>query len=288
MKMKQIVDSTMRKKVYFALGLFTHFVCVIAYLISIVHRCFVFVIIRLVHSNKYRLVKPGTETILAGETNGSPNVIYVLKCSGTPNLKKIVEKLDQIPKYETKLISGGQALKPYRPFEKLRYSVQLKYYCWCWKTDYEFRMENHVKLENVTANFDLKIQRKCENLLDKSFVMGEPWWDVSILQNTEDPKQYAVIWCVHHIYGDATIFTQMFRYCLADYPFPIKIEPLEWDRKHEAPTLMDTVQQYLKPVFLASIGSFGLGSIYGQCLSQNLIREVIFLVDNAFFQLLLS
>lgn len=264
----------MQKTFYFVLGFLSHLICVIAYLISIVHRCLVFVIVRLFHNNTLRLVKPGTETILAGEKKGSPNVIYVLTCNGTPNLKGIVDKIHQIPKYETKLVSGGEASEPYRPFEKLSYAVQLKYFCWCWKTDHKFRVEDHVKLEKISANFDLMIQRKCEDLLDKSFVMGEPWWNVTILQNTGESKQYAVIWCVHHIYGDATIFTQLFRYSLADYPFPIKIEPLEWDRKHGQPTLIDKVKEYLEPIYLASFGSFGFGSIYGQCLSQNLIKEV--------------
>ncbi len=268
----------MQSILYITLGLITHLVCVTAYLISIIHRCVVFVIIKLLHNNSLRLIRPGTETILAGETKGSPNVIYVFKCNGTPKFEKIVEKIYQITKYETKVISGGETSEPYRPFEKLSYAVQLKYFCWCWKINYKFRAENHLKLEKVTGgDFDLKIQRKCEDLLDKSFVMGEPWWDVTILQTTtNNQKEYALIWNVHHVYGDATIFTQLFRYGLADHPFPIKIEPLEWDRKHEQPTLMDKFRKYLEPMLLTIFGSLKFAVIYGQCLNQNFIKEVTF------------
>lgn len=282
-------DVTMKSVLYFSFGFITHLVSVVAYLISIFHRCFVFVIIKLFHNNSLRLINPGTETILAGETNGSPNVIYVFKCNGTPKFEKVVEKLYQIPKYETTLISGGEALEPYRPFEKLSYAVQLKYFCWCWKTDYKFRAEKHLKLEKVTGVLDLKIQRKCEDLLDKFFVMGEPWWEVTILQTTVGPKEYALIWNVHHVYGDATIFTQLFRYCLADYPFPIKIEPLEWGRKCEELTLIDKFKEYLEPIFLAIFGSCRFAVLYGQCLSQNYIQEVSFVVMKfGFFYLLCS
>lgn len=269
----------MQSVLYFALGLITHLICVTAYLISVIHRCIVLVIIKLLPNNSLRLINPGTETILAGETNGSPNVIYVFKCNGTPDYGKIVEKLYQIPKYETKLISGGEAEEPYRPFEKLSYAVQLKYFCWCWKTNYKFRAENHLRLEKVTGDLDLRIQRKCEYLLDKFFVMGEPWWEVTILQDTtEGSKEYALIWSVHHVYGDATIFTQLFRYSLADYPFPIKIEPMEWNRKHEEPTLIDKFKKYLEPIFLTTFGSFRYAFFYGQCLSQNFIQEVSFVL----------
>lgn len=265
----------MQSILYITLGLITHIVCVTAYLISIIHRCVTYVIIRLFHNNSLRLIKPGTETILAGETKGSPNVIYVFKCNGTPNFEKILEKIDQLTKYETKLVSGGEASESYRPFEKLRYAVQLKYFCWCWKISHKFRAENHLKFEKVTGNLDVKIQRKCEDLLDKSFGMGEAWWDVTILHTTTDgSNEYAMIWNIHHVYGDATIFTQVFRYGLADHPFPIKIEPLEWDRKTEPETFIVKLKKYLEPYVLTMFGSFRFADIYGQCLSQNFVKEV--------------
>lgn len=264
----------MQSILYITLGFITHLICVTAYLISVIHRCVVLVIIKLLHNRSFRLIKAGTETIFAGETKGSPNVIYVFKCNGTPHFDKIVEKIYQVTKYETKLISGGETSKPYRPFEKLSYAVQLKYFCWCWKTNHKFRAENHLKMEKVIGDLDLRIQRKCEDLLDKFFVMGEPWWDVTILQTTEGPNEYALIWNVHHVYGDATIFTQLFRYGLADVPFPIKIEPLEWDRKHEQPTSIDKLKKYLEPIYLTIFGSFSFAVVYGQCLSQNFIKEV--------------
>lgn len=261
------------KLLCYLFGFLSHVICVIAFLISIIHRCFVFVIIKLFHAQSLRLIKPGTETILASETNGSPNVIYVFKCNGTPDYLTIVNKLYDITKYETKLISGGESLERYRPFEKLSYAVRLKYFCWCWNTNYEFRAENHVKLETVTGDFDVRIQRKCEDALDTIFVMDKPWWQMTILQNTAS-REYAIIWSVHHVYGDATIFTQLFRYGLADYAFPMKIEPLEWDRKLGEPSLMDKMKRYAEPIVLSSFGSFGFANVYGHCLAQNFIREV--------------
>lgn len=278
----------MQSVLYFSLGLITHLICVIAYLISIIHRCIVLVIITLLHNNSLRLIKPGTETILASETKGSPNVIYVFKCNGTPKIEKIVQKLYQITKYETNLISGGVTSEPYRPFEKLSYAVQLKYFCWCWKTNHKFRAENHLKLEKVTGDLDVRIQRKCEEFLDTFFVMGEPWWEVTILQTTEGKKEYALIWNVHHVYGDATIFTQLFRYGLADYPFSMKIEPLEWNRKHQQPTLIDKLKKYLEPIFLSIFRSYNFAVVYGQCLSQNSIQEVSSVAMDVFFLLIYS
>ncbi|KAJ6641489.1 Carboxypeptidase N subunit 2 [Pseudolycoriella hygida] len=179
-------------------------------------------------SSSLQWLLTGIATILAGETKGPVNVLYVLKCKGTPNVRKIVTKLHDI-------------------------------------VDHNFRAENHLVLEKVHRSLDVEIQQRCERLLDTFHDNDQPQWEMHVLYR-EDSKEYAVVWSVHHSYGDATIFTQVIRYALADEPFPIKINPLEWNRKRRS--FCSKIFNHIEALFLCTIGSGWFAGIYGQCLGQ--------------------
>ncbi|XP_037049576.1 uncharacterized protein LOC119083872 [Bradysia coprophila] len=207
---------------------------------------------------------------MAGETKGPVNVLYVLKCTGTPNFEKIVEKLHKAVKYETKVMSGGEIETSYRPFRKLGYVIVEKFGVFCWKVDHNFRAEKHVVMDNVQKNFDVAIQERCEKLLNTFHANHQPQWEMHIMHRNES-NEYAVIWSVHHSYGDATIFTQVIRYALADEPFSIKINPLEWNRKNQ--NFCSKIMNKIETLLLCTIGSGGFAAVYAQCLRQSHLGE---------------
>lgn len=258
------------KTAYFIMGFISHVMCIAAYLISVVVRILVHC---LLDKNKYRLIESGIATIMAGETKGPVNVLYVLKCQGTPNVQKIVERLNKIVKYETRLMSGGPIESSHRPFEKLGYVIVEKFGTFCWNIDHNFRAEDHVVMDTVQKNLDSEIQKRCERLLDTFHMSDRPQWEMHVI-HLNGSNEYAIIWSVHHSYGDATIFTQVIRYALADDPFPIKIEPLEWNRKPKS--FCGTILNMAEAVFLCTIGSGWFAAVYGQCLGQSYVREVQF------------
>lgn len=256
---------------YFFMGLISHLVIIVAFLISVVYRFVVHLILLQCYHNKYRLVNTGIATIMAGETKGPVNVLYVLKCKGTPQFDAIVEKLYQIVKYETNVVSGGKSEKFYRPFEKLGHVIVPKFGVFCWKLDHTFRAANHVVLDKIHGNLDTEIQERCERLLDTFHGDHQPQWEMHILVR-EDSSEYAIVWSVHHTFGDATIFTQLIRYGLADNPFPMKIDPLEWNRKKWNP--FRKFANILETLVLCTLGSGCFAAIYGQCLGQTYVKEV--------------
>lgn len=256
------------KIAFFFMGFISHLISIAAYLISVVFRIFVHFSL---DKNKYRLIEPGIATIMAGETKGPVNVLYVLKCTGTPDVEKIVEKLNKMVKYETKLVSGGEIEPSYRPFEKLGYVIVEKFGVFCWNVKHNFRAQDHVVMDKAHQNLDIEIQKRCERLLDTFHVNHRPQWEMHIIHRNES-KEYAIIWSVHHSYGDATIFTQVIRYALADDPFPIKINPLEWNRKQKS--FGSTIRNLVETFLLCTIGSGWFAAVYGQCLGQEHVREV--------------
>lgn len=257
---------------YFFMGFISHLVAIVAFLISVVYRFVVHSVLLKFYVNKYRLIEAGITTIMAGETKGPVNVLYVLKCKGAPpNVDAIVDKLNQAVNYETKVISGGESETYYRPFEKLRYVIVPKFGVFCWKIDHNFRAANHVVLDKVQENLDQMIQDRSEKLLDTFYGGDQPQWDVHILSR-EESMEYAIVWSVHHTYADANIFTQVIRYILADSPFPMKVEPLEWNRK--SPSSYRKIKSYVETLLLCTLGSGFCAAVYGQCLGQTHVKEV--------------
>lgn len=253
---------------YFLLGFVYHVTSVVAYLIFVLFR---FIVHIRLDKNKYRLIDAGSETIMAESTNGRVNVVYVLQCTGTPNIDKIVDKLYQIVKYETTLVSGGHIDHSYRPFEKLGYVIVKQLGVFCWNVDHKFRAENHLVVDKVNRSLDVEIQERCERLLDTVHANHQPQWEMHILERGES-EEYAIVWSVHHSYGDGTIFTQLMRHTLADDRFPLKINPLEWNRKE--PTLYSKVKNAVEIFLLCTIGSGWIAGCYGQGLRQEHVREV--------------
>lgn len=252
---------------YFFLGFVSHLISIVAYLIIVVFR---FIVNFLLNKTKYRMMESGSETIMAGDTKGS-NVLYVFKCTGTPNIDKIVDKLYKIVKYKTSLVSGGHTETLYRPFKKLGYVIVKKWGVFCWNVDHHFRAENHLVIDKVNRNLDVEIQERCEMLIDTFYANHQPQWEMHILDRF-DSNEYAIVWSVHHSYADGTSFTQAIRYALADDPFQMKINPLEWNRKER--NIFSKTVNVIETVLLCTLGSGWFASVYGQCLGQAHVKEV--------------
>ncbi|XP_037041622.1 uncharacterized protein LOC119078249 [Bradysia coprophila] len=251
---------------YLFLGFVAHLISIGAYLIVVASR---FIVNFLLDKNEYRMMEPGSETIMAEDTKGS-NVLYVLKCTGTPNVDKIVDKLYRFVNYETTLVSGGRVDTPYRPFEKLGYRIVKKLGTFCWNVNHNFRAEDHLVIDKVNRSLDVEIHERCEVLTDTIYANHKPQWEMHILDRDES-KEYAIVWSVHHSYTDGTSFTQAIRYAFADDLFPIKIDALEWNRKE--PSFCSKITTVIETLLLCSIGSGWFASVYGQCLGQAHVRE---------------
>ncbi|KAJ6644137.1 hypothetical protein Bhyg_09103, partial [Pseudolycoriella hygida] len=264
-----ILHDSFNKISCFFLGFIYHLISIVAYLVFVVFR---FTVNILLDKNKYRMMESGFESIMADNHGGtSPsNVIIIFKCTGTPSIEKIVDKLYQIVKFETTLVSGGCLKTPYQPFKKLGYAIVKKWGVSCWNIVHNFRAENHLVIDKVNRHLDVEIQERCERLLDTFHPNHQPQWEINILERYES-KEYAFIWSIHHSYTDGTIFTQMVRHVLADEPFPIKIDPLQWNIKEAG--FYSRIANVIKTLFFCTVGSGWFASMYGRGLGQAILAE---------------
>lgn len=199
----------------------------------------------------YKIIERGADALWAVESGigaSSSNIVIGLKCKGSPNLEKIVRTfetkvLNFMTSLRVKKINGTYVQEEtgdvYEPYQNLRWIIVEKFLFFCMKKDTTFCIENHFSLEeieNENDSLDDGVRSRMEKCITTRMSPDKPQWRFQVV--TKPQKQisstrgeiyqpeYGIIFTIHHSYGDAISWVQMFRYAFADFPVKPSIDPM--------------------------------------------------------------
>ncbi|CAG7628947.1 unnamed protein product [Allacma fusca] len=236
------ISEVLSNIVLYLASLFFFFLTVIFYFISIVYRQLAKVLLRCVYGSKVKLIRRPEDALWGNESkSASSNIVFVMKCQGTPDFDRIVDDFERkVLKFRTLERANDNEdgiFEMYVPYEKLKWIVRKKLLLYCWEKDKAFSVRNHFFMERVMdvgTNVNDRIQALCEAYLEYKLDSLKPQWEFRIIApiggNASRSSDYGLIFCIHHSYGDGFSWLQMFRHCLADEPVELPMDPLKTPR----------------------------------------------------------